>query len=247
LAILHALEREREQRTVAETLQAALLPGTLPELGAPELAVRYLPGVEGIHLGGDWFDVIATDDSHILVVLGDVSGRGLPAAAAMASLLYATRAYVAQGDPPGVIVTKLSRILSVERTGKFATVLLVYADLAACRMTVINAGHLPPLLLHGEGAEFIETHVGVPVGVSAEPSYTPITVPVSSGDTLLVFTDGLVERRGENLDVGLERLRDAAAFSDSPSLEGLVSDLVGSLVGEGTPDDTILLGLRWPS
>src|SRR5262249_18491162 len=87
----------------------------------------------------------------------------------------------------------------------------------------------------------------VPVGVAPDPSYTPITVPGSSGDTLLVFTDGLVERRGESLDVGLERLRDAAAFSDSPSLEGLVSDLVESLVGEGTPDDTILLGLRGAS
>jgi serine phosphatase RsbU (regulator of sigma subunit) len=234
-----------QQRTLAETLQAALLPEALPDLAVAETAVRYLPGVEGINVGGDWYDLIPLDDAHVLAVVGDVSGRGLRAAAVMASLLYATRAYAAEGDSPVDILAKLSKILNVGRSGQFATVLLVLMDLQAHRITVVNGGHPPPLLLTNGTAHFVDSDVGVPIGVSSTPAYNPTTIPVTAGTTLLAYTDGLVERRGESLDVGFERLRDVAVRSENGSLDGLLSAVVESLVGSGAVDDTVLLGVRW--
>jgi hypothetical protein len=239
------MRRQREQRTVAETLQAALLPETLPQLGATEAAVRYLPGVEGIHVGGDWYDLIALDDTHLLGVVGDVSGHGLPAAAVMATLLYATRAYAAEGHAPEVILGKLSGLLSVEHSDQFATILLVLIDLEGQNITVVNGGHPPLLLVRDHQGEYLNGHIGLPVGVSDTPTYTPLTVPFSPGTTLLAFTDGLIERRGESLDVGLGRLRQAAINDGNGSLEELLSDVVGSQVGQGVADDTVLLGIRW--
>jgi serine phosphatase RsbU (regulator of sigma subunit) len=234
-----------EQRTVAETLQRALLPDVLPTLGGMDTGVFYLPGVEGMQIGGDWYDIIATDETHVLLVVGDVSGRGIRAAAVMASLLFAVRAYAAQNDPPEAILSKLSDLLSVERTGHFATVLCIRIDCAGHEITVANAGHLPPLLLHGDGGQFIETQIGVPVGVSRLPSYVSVTVPIPPKATLIAFTDGLVERRGENLDVGLERLRDSAVLADRSTLDRLLSTVGDVLVGGGADDDTVMLGIRW--
>ncbi|HEV2368788.1 MAG TPA: PP2C family protein-serine/threonine phosphatase [Acidimicrobiales bacterium] len=236
-----------EQRSLAETLQAALLPEVLPAVPAAEAAVRYLPGVEGIHVGGDWYDMIPTGPNRVLLVVGDVSGRGLRAASSMAALLYATRAYAAQGDPPATIMTKLSQVLTVESTGHFATVLLVEVDLEGHDMTVVSAGHPPPLLLNGPNATFVDIKVGPPVGVSAGASYEAVSVSVPVGSTVLAFTDGLFERRGEGIDVSLGRLRDTAALDGHGSLDGLLSGIVGSLVGEGAADDMVLLGLKWQS
>jgi serine phosphatase RsbU (regulator of sigma subunit) len=234
-----------EQRTVAETLQAALLPEDLPQFGELETAVRYLPGVEGIQVGGDWYDLITVDDRHVLAAVGDVSGRGLRAAAVMASLLYATRAYAAQGDPPQTILTKLSSLLSVEDAGLFATMLLASIDLAKAKITLVNGGHPPPLLLQAGQAEYVKADVGLPVGLSSTAAYRPTTVSIPRGSTLLAFTDGLFERRGESLDVGLQRLRETAAANQEPTLEGLLSHVVGAMVGDGAADDTVLLGVKW--
>jgi hypothetical protein len=239
------VRRQREQRTLAETLQAALLPETLPQMDAVETAVRYLPGVQGIHVGGDWYDLIAIDDTHLLAVVGDVSGRGLQAAVVMASLLYATRAYASEGYAVDVILDKLSGLLSLERSGHFATVLLMLIDLEEKNVTVVNGGHPPPLLLHDHQGEYVHTRIGPPVGVSRTGPYSPVTVPVSSGTTLLAFTDGLIERRGESLEVGLARLLQAASAGGEAPLDGLLSSMVVSLIGHGGADDAVLLGVRW--
>src|SRR5581483_8462367 len=207
-----------EQRTVSETHERAVLPDALPSVGGTEAAVHYRPGVEGIHVGGDWYDVIAVDDRHVLAVVGDVSGRGLPAASAMASLRFTARGYALQGDTPAVILSKLSRALNVDRDGQFATVLLVLIDVVGRTISVVSGGHPPPLLVHDSGAEFIESVVGPPVGVSQTPSYESTTVPMPDSATLLAFTDGLIERRGEILDVGLQRLRGEALLNHDPSL-----------------------------
>ncbi len=106
-----------DQRTVAYTLQHSLLPEHLPEVPGLDLAVRYVAGVEGVDIGGDWYDVLPLDDGKLLFVIGDVSGRGLRAATVMASLRYAIHAYAADGDAPDVILTKLSNLLDVERDG----------------------------------------------------------------------------------------------------------------------------------
>jgi serine phosphatase RsbU (regulator of sigma subunit) len=231
-----------EQRSVAQTLQHSLLPADLPEFPGLELAVRYVPGVDGVDIGGDWYDVVGVDDGRVLLVVGDVSGRGLRAATVMASLRYAIRAYAAQGDAPEVILFKLSRLIEVGRDGHFATVLCGLVDVAGRSVSFANAGHPRPILLGESGAELVATITGAPVGVAVEPPVAT-TVIVPPGGTLLAYTDGLFERRGESPDVGLARLCDATAGYDS--LDDLLDGLLHELTPDGGNDDTAILAVRW--
>ncbi len=235
-----------QQRTVAQTLQHSLLPDVLPDVAGASLAVRYLAGVEEVDIGGDWYDVIALDEHRALFIVGDVSGRGLRAAAVMAALRFGARAYAAEGDEPEIILSKLSRLLSVELDGHFATVLCGILDAQAQTLVLANAGHLQPLLVTETGATFLDSHLGLPVGVSAGSQYERTVVQLPARGTLLAFTDGLVERRGQMLDVGLERLR-RSVIGNSGSLDEMLDHVVDDLTGDGTEDDTALLGVAWPS
>jgi hypothetical protein len=139
-----AIENARlyaEQRSVAQTLQHSLLAEAFPEIEGLEFAARYVAGVEGIDIGGDWYDVVRLDSGNILIVVGDVSGRGLEAATMMASLRYAARAYAVEGHSPALILTKLAALVSVARDEHFATVLCGLLNVADGRVTVANAGH----------------------------------------------------------------------------------------------------------
>jgi len=133
-----------EQRTIAQTLQHALLPAQLPQIRGIETSARYEAGVEGVDVGGDWYDLIGLDNRRLLLVVGDVSGRGLRAAATMAELRFAIHAYAAQEDPPAVILSKLSRLVNVDTSGQIATILFAMVDIERRRVTVTSAGHLPP-------------------------------------------------------------------------------------------------------
>jgi serine phosphatase RsbU (regulator of sigma subunit) len=242
-----AKENERlydEQRTIAETLQHALLPDVLPDVDGLETRARYVAGSLDVDVGGDWYDVVRLEDGRALVVVGDVSGRGVKAAAVMASLRFATRAYALQGDSPATILSKLSWHLSIAESGHFATAVCVLVDVAGHSLTFTNAGHPPPLLaVDGTGA-YLDGNVGIPIGIVSNPSYETTTVPVPPDATVLLFTDGLVERRGETLDVGLEKLRDAVVGSKG-SLDDVLSDLESGLMPERLDDDTAMVGLRW--
>ncbi len=233
-----------DQRNVAYELQHSLLPESLPSIAGVDLAVRYLAGVEGVDIGGDWYDVIPIDADRVLLVMGDVSGRGLRAAAVMASLRYAIHAYAAQGDSPTVILTKLSTLLDVERDGGFATVLCAAIDIPGRTMTLASAGHLPPLVTSNGSAELVTLRTGLPVGVAGPGAYEAVVVDIPPRGTVLLYTDGLVERRGEILDDGLDRLRDAARSVDG-SLEHLLTEVVDQLTDTESSDDTALLGVRW--
>jgi serine phosphatase RsbU (regulator of sigma subunit) len=231
-----------EQRTIAQTLQHALLPEVLPKIRGVETGARYEAGVEGVDIGGDWYDLIALDDHRLLLVVGDVSGRGLRAAATMASLRYAIHAYAAQNDPPEIILTKLSKLVSVGSSGQLATILCALVDVQAHTLTVTSAGHLPPLLISDGTGTFIKGAVGVPIGVNTSATYTSTAVSTPRAATLLAFTDGLVERRGESIDAGLERLQHAATANHS-DLDGLLSRLLE--LRHDSDDDTAIAGLRW--
>jgi serine phosphatase RsbU (regulator of sigma subunit) len=233
-----------EQRTIARTLQNALLPDELPQIDGMQAGARYEPGERGVEIGGDWYDVIALADRRVLLVVGDVSGRGLRAATTMASLRYAIHAYAAQDDSPATILAKLSKILDVKTAGQLATVLCVLVDVGTRQVTVSSAGHLPPLLFSGDHGEFVESDVGLPIGVQAGAHYTSRTVAAPPRATLLAFTDGLIERRGEPLDHGLARLRAAATARDE-ALPALLSRLVSELHREPSEDDTAIVGVRW--
>lgn len=233
-----------EQRSVAQTLQHSLLPEVLPTFPGLELAVRYVPGVDGVDIGGDWYDVIDVGHGQVLLVVGDVSGRGLRAATVMASLRYAIRAFASQGDAPEDILFKLSRLIEVGRDAHFATVLCGLVDVAERRVTYANAGHPEPLLLTGSTGEFVSTHVGPPIGVATNTGVaTSVSVP--PGGVLLAYTDGLYERRGENPDVSLARLRDAALGYDS--LDHLLDGLMREMTPDGGHDDTAILAVTWRS
>jgi serine phosphatase RsbU (regulator of sigma subunit) len=233
-----------EQRTIAQTLQHALLPEDLPQLPGAEAGARYEPGERGVEIGGDWYDVIPLSDQRVLLVVGDVSGRGLRAAATMASLRYAIHAYAAENDPPATILAKLSKIISVTSGGQLATVLVALVDIASHQLTIASAGHLPPLLVTDGHGEYVQSEIGLPVGVEDDATYASVTVTAPPAATFLAFTDGLVERRGEALDRGLARLREAA-MTDHNGLSELLTRLLTEMRSGPSEDDTAIVGLRW--
>ncbi|MGH8962826.1 MAG: PP2C family protein-serine/threonine phosphatase [Jatrophihabitantaceae bacterium] len=233
-----------EQRSIAESLQRALLPRAMPAITGIDIAVRYIPGGNGVEIGGDWYDVIALDANRFFFVIGDVSGRGVDAGSVMASLHFAIRGFVSEGHSAAQILDKLSRLLNLSRDKHFATVLCGVADVDRHEITIANAGHLPPLLIGSGGGQFVATHVGPPIGVAVPDGYRTVTVTVPSGGTLLAYTDGLVERRDESLDDGLERLQQSASSADA-SLEELLSTIVTDLAHDELDDDTAILGVRW--
>ncbi len=233
-----------QQRTISQTLQNALLPQRLPEVPGVELSARYIPGDSSVDVGGDWYDVIRRAEQSFVFAIGDVSGHGLQAANIMASLHFAIRAYAAQGDDVVTILHKLTLLLDVGRDSHFATVLLGDVDVPASRLTVVNAGHLPPLVVSGAESHFVEAPPGPPIGVTQSARYEPFTVELPSRASLLAYTDGLVERRGELLDTGMERLR-ALVMAAQGTPEQLLDAVAGSLAGEVVTDDVALLAMRW--
>ena len=240
-------ENERlygEQQTLAVSLQHALLPGVVPEITGVEIATRYVAGLDVMEIGGDWFDVIACSDGGFIFVVGDVSGRGVHAAVVMASLHFAIRAYAAQGDAPSQILTELCALLDIGRDGHFATVLCGHVDKDQQNLTLSSAGHLPPLLVTDGKGSFVDLAIGPPIGTVFDATYPSTSIHVPDGCTLLAYTDGLVERRGEILNIGLEELRQSAIRSDRP-LDRVLSDVVEDLTSKGSDDDIAILGLRW--
>jgi hypothetical protein len=233
-----------EQRSIADVLQHALLPQSLPEIPGVELAFRYVAGGEGTDVGGDWYDVIPIDENRFLFVLGDVSGRGVEAATIMARLHFAIRAYAIQGDEPQVILAKLGRLLSIELDKSFATVLCGVVDVAGHVITLVNAGHPPILLLSGTSGHFLATSIYPPVGVEDSTQYEPVRLDIPAGATIVAFTDGLVERRGETIDAGLERLR--ALSTERPlGLDDLLTKILTESTAAEYHDDTAILAVRW--
>ncbi len=244
---LSASENQRlyaEQRSIAQTLQHALLPDRLPQIPGAQASARYEAGERGVEIGGDWYDVINLDEHRSLLVVGDVSGRGLRAATTMASLRYAIHAYAAQKDSPPQILTKLSHLVSVADSGQLATILCALVDLERREINLTSAGHLPPLLISNGDGRYVHSEVGLPIGVEAGASYTATTVSAPQAATLVAFTDGLIEQRGENLDDGLARLRRVATGQDA-SLPELLSKLVTELRSGPSQDDIAIVALRW--
>jgi serine phosphatase RsbU (regulator of sigma subunit) len=235
-----------EQRSIAQTLQHALLPDALPEFDGLQVGARYVPAASGIDVGGDWYDIVAAANGQVLAMIGDVSGHGLRAATTMASLRHAALAYAAQDPSPSSVLAQLSDFVNSGPHDYFATMLCVLIDVGAHRLTVASAGHIPPLLIDGAGGQFVQFEVNVPIGVARKSPYLETTVPVRPNTTLIAFTDGLVERRGEVLDVGLARLRDAATDT-ALALEDLLLELAHGLASEGHHDDTAIVGIRWQS
>jgi serine phosphatase RsbU (regulator of sigma subunit) len=233
-----------EQRSIAQTLQHALLPNRLPVIPGVQTSARYEAGEHGVEIGGDWYDVIDLTNRRLLLVVGDVSGRGLAAASTMASLRYAIHAYAAQNDPPTQILSKLSHLVSVADSGHLATILCALVDVDRREMSISSAGHLPPLLLSDGDGRYLESEIGLPVGVEAGASYSATTISAPPAATFVAYTDGLVEQRGEDLDQGLARLRDVASGNNA-GLQELLNKLVREFRQGPAEDDIAIVGLKW--
>jgi hypothetical protein len=231
------------QLGVSERLQHSLLPQRLPLDPDLEIVARYRGGTTGIDVGGDWYDVVRVDERTVFFTVGDVVGRGLDAAILMSSLRNAIDAYATDRIPPEEVLAKLARLVDVGRDGRFATVVCGTIDTRTGETWVANAGHPPPLIVHGDRCELVHTAVGPPVGVGDGHRYRSVPVMLPAGSTLLAYTDGLVERRGEPLSAGLERLCHAAR--GGVPLDELVDGVIVALV-PGEPDDDIAtLAIRW--
>ena len=232
-----------EQRTIAEALQHALLPRTNPYVPGLQIASRYLAGARGIDIGGDWYSVVVVDDRHVAFVVGDVSGRGISAATVMARMRFTMRAYLLEGHPPAAVLGMCAPQLDVVEDGHFATVLVGVVDLQTHDVVLANAGHLEPLLITEGRVRAVATDVGLPLGIVPGP-YTPTQCTLEPGTVLLAFTDGLVERRGESIDDGLQRLERSATLPPG-DLDAYLTDLVSRLTMDGSEDDVAILALRF--
>jgi serine phosphatase RsbU (regulator of sigma subunit) len=232
-----------EQRGISEALQRALLPQSNPTIPDLEIASRYVAGAHGVDVGGDWYSIVAVDDTHFGFVVGDVSGRGVEAATLMGRVRYTLRAYLLEGHPPHVALEMCSRQVDIGTDGHFATVLVGRGDLATRQLTLASAGHLEPLLLSGDQSRFVPMTIGRPLGV-APTAYVSTTIEMEPGSTLLGFTDGLVERRDEALSVGLQRLAQAALPTGRP-VDDMVTGLLAAMTRDGADDDIAILAFTW--
>jgi len=233
-----ALERSREYH-IAETLQRSLLPQQLPPVPGFRVQARYLPGGEGA-VGGDWYDVIALPDGRVGLVIGDVMGHGIGAAALMGHLRSALRAYALDGDPPERVLRRLDRFVQHLGATEMATVLYLVLDVAASTVSFASAGHPPPVLrCPGQRAVTLDRGVGPPLGVWEDtPPVTGVTLP--PGASLVLFTDGLIERRGESITDGIERLQ--KALDEAPAgVARLCDHLVAGLLPGGAPADDVAI------
>jgi serine phosphatase RsbU (regulator of sigma subunit) len=235
-------EQLAEQRSIAAVLQQAMLPETLPTVPGIRIQASYLPGAVGVDIGGDWYDVLPLDEHRVFFVIGDVSGRGLAAGTTMAALRFAVHAFVSEGHDPGEVLDRLTALLSVERDGQFATILCGVFDVEGRTISIANAGHLPPLLVTDE-VRYLGADGGPPIGVTHTKLYSTVTVPVPDDAVLIAFTDGLVERRGEPLDEGLERLR--SAIEPRSSVDEVFERIVPEFAADSS-DDIAILGVQWP-
>ncbi len=242
LAIANARAYERELGTV-ETLQRSLLPAALPEPEGVKVAARYLPG--GAKVGGDWYDALQLGDGSLGVAMGDVVGHGLGAAALMAQLRHATRAYALEGHSPSAVLDRLDRLVRSLEGGQMATLLFLAFEPDRSKVRLASAGHVPPLLVGPDGrAEFLAGAPDPPLGVFETPSHSEVEIALEPGSTLILYTDGLVEQRGISIDVGLEALR-AAAMDPGEDPEALCERLLDAMLEMHDPrDDVALLALR---
>lgn len=229
-------------QAAALALQRSLLPTKLPGVPGVDMAARYVPGHD-FGIGGDWYDVFALPSGWLGVVIGDVSGHGLGSAVVMGRVRSALRAYALVCDDPAAALTLLDRKVHHFETGNLTTALygMISPDRSAIHLSL--AGHLPPILAApGRRAVVPKIPVGPPLGVGGpSTARTTTVVDFPPGAVLVCYTDGLVEHRGEIIDVGIERLTAAARPDDA---ETVCTTIMANIGTEQPTDDIALLAVR---
>jgi serine phosphatase RsbU (regulator of sigma subunit) len=244
-----AIERARlyeRQRTVAGALQQAILPERLPVVPGVELAARYQPTPleAAVHVGGDWYDAFLLADGRLGLAVGDVCGHGLAAAAIMGTLRNALRAYAFEGHDPAAVIEALNELLVGTSDHELATA--VYAVLDGDRLSWCGAGHPPLAVLGSDGVpRLLNASTGPLLGLAGS-AYRAESVQLRPGDTVVAYTDGLIEHRTWGLDEGFVHLVDELGRRAGRDVDTLCDDLVR--VGRGgrpQEDDVCILVLRY--
>ncbi|MGB8650290.1 MAG: SpoIIE family protein phosphatase [Mycobacteriales bacterium] len=237
-------QRYAFERTMAETFQRSLLPREVPNSALLSAASRYLAGARGQQVGGDWFDLIELDDGSQVLVVGDVMGRGVQAAAVMGQLRATVRAYAFEGHRPAALLQRLDRVVQSLDDLHFTTCVVGLLEPASRRLVLASAGHLPPLVVSPYGtAQFLYLDPGLPLGVGGA-EYVEQSLVLDPGTLLLLYTDGLVEERESPIEEGLEQLRRAAEGEPVRSPEEFCDRVLRALGRDGGhDDDTALLAL----
>jgi serine phosphatase RsbU (regulator of sigma subunit)/PAS domain-containing protein len=229
-----------EARTsMAATLQRALLPGVLPVLPGLRHAARYLPWTLGAEVGGDWYDVIALDGESVGVVIGDVAGHNVTAAAAMGQVRNALRAYATERHSPAATLRHVNQLLWDLRLNTMVTCCYIEIHPAEGTATAVLAGHPPPVLRTARGTGLLRMRPGVPLGVTRNATYTDATFALTPGDTLLLYTDGLVEDRRHAIDQGLAELCTALASAPADDPEAILDHILAGDVGPRPRSDDV--------
>jgi anti-sigma regulatory factor (Ser/Thr protein kinase) len=233
------------ERSVTATLQHSLLRERLPDIPGMTFAARYLPGSAEADIGGDWYDVMPLRDGKAGLAIGDVVGRGIGAAARMAHLQSGVRAYALEGLRPSVVLERTDAFAQELEHAGMATLLYAVLDAEGGTLRYASAGHPPPLLLGPRGdAVFATGRSGSPLGTVTFPSYEESVVPLDPGSTVLLYTDGLVERPTVPLHDGLAALAEAATGLEVADPEELVRALPGRVLEGRSADDMALLAIR---
>ncbi|WP_411105653.1 SpoIIE family protein phosphatase [Streptomyces sp. cmx-4-9] len=232
---------------IADELQRTMLPDSLPQPTGVRLASRYLPAAETARVGGDWYDAIPLPGSRVALVVGDVMGHSMTSAAIMGQLRTTAQTLAQLDLPPAEVLHHLDEQAQRLGSDRMATCLYAVYDPVSHRITIANAGHPPPVLLHlGGRAEVLRVPPGAPIGVGGV-DFEAVELDAPAGATLLLYTDGLVESRLRDVWTGIEQLRERLAttaqltgLDHPPPLEALCDDVL-DMLGPGDRDDDIAL------
>jgi serine phosphatase RsbU (regulator of sigma subunit) len=233
-----ALVREAEHRAAADLLQRSLLPLHLPRVSGARLAAKSVPGSARNRVGGDWYDAIHLPTGEVVLAVGDVVGHDLPAASVMGQLRNSLRAYAVEDASPASVLGRVNRAAHLLHTSDLATCICVVLDPATMTATWASAGHPPPLVAHFDSTRrLLEGEPGPPLGVMAATRYPEHRITMAAGDTLLLYSDGLVERRGLALGEGLAALQSVPVAHDDP--ERMCEQLIMSMLPENENQDDV--------
>ncbi|WP_081952190.1 SpoIIE family protein phosphatase [Kitasatospora phosalacinea] len=247
--IAQALERARlydAESAVARGLQQALLPHLLPTVPGLDTAARYLPGTRGMEIGGDWYDVLPTPDGGVVLIIGDVEGHSVKAAALMGQLRSAVRAFVSGGEPVETVARRTNHLLLDLDAGLLASCCLLRLHPETRTLRAVRAGHLPPLLREPGGRTTVLDLDGGPLlGIERGLDFPATEIRLPPGATLVLYTDGLVETATATLAEGIDRLRATLAHAATTELEPLADLLLGlARRDDRRADDVALLVAR---
>jgi anti-sigma regulatory factor (Ser/Thr protein kinase) len=247
VALSNATRFQREH-VVAEVLQRAVLPDFLPNVGGVHFDAEYRAGAAGTYVGGDWYDVFVLDDERVVFSVGDVMGKGAPAAALMGQVRSAIRAYAVTGQSPSEVLSSLDFLFDALVEDRVVTVVVGIINPKLGTVRLANAGHPPPLIVRADGTtSFASAGTSLLIAAGLDgPTRPAHDLTLRPGDSLVMYSDGLIERRGELITVGMQRLADTAtevALAGWPVQPAV--ELATRLGEDERADDVVVLALRY--